>query len=162
MIYGPFAFGSFNGTDVYVLCPLLASKDLIIQEVSIWASVVAGAACVLSLAKSTINATTKVETAPTGALAATSANRVSQGRVLDATGITARRVERLPLTNGYTTLKATAAGTVPGDAVYAGPPAGGYNNIIEAGCQLYLHGSINATSGLANLYVKVRWTERKN
>lgn len=163
-VFGPFAAAD-SGTNAYVLLPFMAMKKCVIQEVAVIASTLAAStAGVLSIAKGTVDASTRVMTAPSGALSATSDNRVTLGRQLDADGMVANRMERLPLIKGYANTAATAnarTGIIAGDPTFSTNTAGGYNNVIEEGNQLYAHFDVAVTS-LAGLYIKIRYTERVN
>jgi len=163
-VFGPFAAAN-SGTNSYVILPFLASRPCVIHEASVMASTLADAtAGTVSIAKGAVNSSTRVVTAPSGALSATSDNRVTLGRQLDTDGMVANRVERLPLVKGYANTAATAnarTGIVAGDATFSAAAAGGYNNVIEEGNNLYVYFDVAVTS-LAGLYIKLRWTERVN
>jgi hypothetical protein len=172
--YESYTFGPFTATELatptngHYRLPVEFVKDTIIHDVRLKLGTVSTPTSVVALTKGSVDATTKIVTAPSGALVASptaGANQVCTGRDIKQE-VVANRLEWLPVQKGYLTTKATTftSQVVPGDPNK--DPAGTgrtkvYDNIIEKGNNLYLYYSASPT-GLAALYVTIRVGERKN
>jgi len=159
--FGPYAAANFASTDNVVRLPIMFERDAVVHEMSVQAGTRSSVDDVgLTLMKGAINATTKVVTAHSGTVAASPNNRVSStrnigdGTTTNQVGITNNRKEQVELIKGFGTGAAIVVpGVEPGDQVFTGGVVQGpYENIIEAGNELYLHTDLAATD-LAGLYV---------
>lgn len=167
--FGPFnggASGTFDATNKHVLLPIDFPKDVVIHDVRIRVlTVTSVASTVFALTKGTINSTTKVVTAPSGALTATTSssslgNQVCTSRNIN-NQVVANRLEWLPVQKGYTSSMATTFNSQvqPGDPT-TDSTTGVWENVIEKGNSLYMYCNASATA-LAGLYVTIRVGERR-
>ena len=172
--FGPYSATQLAGANTHFLLPIDFPKDAVIHDVRVKATTRSTATdFTLALTKGTINATTKVVTAPSGALTATTSssslgNQVCASRIFTSgtitgggTGALDNRLEWLPVQKGYTNKAATTFNSQvqPGDPI-ADTTTGVWENVIEKGNNLYLYGSVAATA-LAGLYVTIRVGERR-
>ena len=176
-VMGPYGTTEFGASNKVFILPFLHPRDIVIDSVKLLVTGRTGIDTVyFMLAKAAIDATTRVVTSPTCAwtgavptLASGAKQVTAIANIGDTSGITALRMEDLPLVKGYGTARATSfvGGVAPGDALWSGGASFGepYNNVVEAGNLLVACCSgttdDSGATDMAGLLISIRGRERK-
>jgi hypothetical protein len=181
--FGPYAAANFAAANTHLQLPIEFAKDTVIHDVrfKVSGTIPSTADCKFALTKGSVDAATKVVTAPSGALTSTTSstigNQVCTARVITSGNINGqspnqsqynnfsgvlRRLEWAPVQKGFGETAAATFNTQvqPGDPILTSSTSALWENVIEKCNNLYVYSSAIATA-LAGLYVTIRVSERR-